>query len=198
MVHGWDGCRTGYPTPAFVPRSSLRAECSSILGIPAAPVNGSKCGPLPADLCAGINDFMCGNTPENKFITCFYGLLDIPRRRLTFSNAGHNPPMLVRSNGGCVRLEDGGKVIGAFIDSTYAQAEVQLCSGDRLLLFTDGLTEASNEAGEEFGEERLRQLLVERRRLGALELQACILNTVKAFCGAEFDDDAALMVLAAE
>jgi sigma-B regulation protein RsbU (phosphoserine phosphatase) len=152
----------------------------------------------PASLCAGLNDFMCGNTPENKFITCFYGLLDVPRRRLTFSNAGHNPPLLVRSNGACVRLENGGTVIGAFTDTNYTQAEVQLYSGDRLLMFTDGLTEATNEAGEEFGEERLRDLLVERRRSSAAELQECILNTVKAFCDSEFDDDAALLVLEVE
>jgi len=152
----------------------------------------------PASLCAGLNDFMCGNTPENKFITCFYGLLDVPRRRLTFANAGHNPPLLVRSDGECVHLENGGTVIGAFSDANYTQAEVQLCSGDRLLMFTDGLTEATNEAGEEFGEERLRDLLVERRRFSAAELQECILNTVRAFCGGEFDDDAALMVLEVE
>jgi len=65
-------------------------------------------------------------------------------------------------------------------------------------MFTDGLTEATNEAGEEFGEERLRDLLVERRRFSAAELQECIFEHSRAFCGGEFDDDAALMVLEVE
>jgi sigma-B regulation protein RsbU (phosphoserine phosphatase) len=103
----------------------------------------------PSELCAKLNRIMCGNTPLRKFITCFYGDLDVSNRKLTFTNAGHNPPMLMRGNGECVRLDEGGPVIGAFCESRYNQQEIQLREGDKLLLFTDGVTEARDASGEE-------------------------------------------------
>ena len=151
----------------------------------------------PATLCDRLNQVMYGNTPENKFITCFYGLMDIQRRRLTYSNAGHNPPFLVRRNGDCLRLEAGGPVLGPFIDSIYSEGEVELRSDDRLVLFTDGLTEVTNSAGDEFGEDRLRDLIVANRNLSASDLQAKIMDTVREFCNNEFHDDAALLVMEA-
>src|SRR5262249_27542244 len=143
-----------------------------------------------------INGVMCDNMPLHKFISCFYGVLNIPQRILTFTNAGHNAPILVRSDGKSFRLDEGGRVIGAFPNTHYAQAESELRPGDRLLLFTDGLTEACNADGEEFGEERLLNLLIELRHLGATEIQARILTSVRIFCGDQFDDDATLMVVA--
>jgi sigma-B regulation protein RsbU (phosphoserine phosphatase) len=152
----------------------------------------------PSELCGRLNAVMYANTPLNKFITCFYGLLDVKSRLLTFTNAGHNPPLLVRRNGDCLRLEDGGQVLGAFAHSLYDECAISLHAGDRLLLFTDGLTEARNANGEEFGEQRLRDLLIASRNLGAAELQARILNAVRGFCGNVFHDDAALMVVTVE
>ena len=152
----------------------------------------------PSELCGRLNGVMYANTPLNKFITCFYGMLDVKSRLLTFTNAGHNPPLLVRRNGDCVRLEDGGPVLGGFLDSVYEECEISLHAGDRLLLFTDGLTEARNANGEEFGEERLRDLLIGSRNLSAADLQVRILNEVKRFCGNVFHDDAALMVVTVE
>jgi phosphoserine phosphatase RsbU/P len=149
----------------------------------------------PNDLCARLNKLIYGNIPLNRFITCFIGLLDIRRRVLRFSNAGHNAPMLVRGNGKLSRLQTGGRVLGAFTDSRYRQSEVQLRSGDRLLLFTDGLTEVRNASGQEFGEARLGDLLVEQQRRSANELQTIIMERVSEFCGNQFDDDAALMVV---
>ena len=152
----------------------------------------------PSELCLKLNRMMCGNTPLRKFITCFYGDLDVSTRKLTFTNAGHNPPMLMRRAGSCVRLEEGGPVIGAFCESRYTQQEIQLDAGDKLLLFTDGVTEARNAAGEEFGEERLQECLRFYRGNNAAELRAIILNEVRSFCGDKFDDDVALMVVLAE
>jgi sigma-B regulation protein RsbU (phosphoserine phosphatase) len=149
------------------------------------------------DVCAQLNQLMCGNMPLNKFISSFYGVIDVPRRVLQFTNAGHNPPLLIRSTGETTRLTVGGKVLGAFCESTYGHQEIELRSGDRLTLFTDGLTEVRNSAGEEFGEARLRQVLIEERRQSPAELQSVIMNRVREFSGGEFEDDVALMVVAA-
>jgi sigma-B regulation protein RsbU (phosphoserine phosphatase) len=150
---------------------------------------------MPVDLCSQLNKLLNSNIPGNKFITCFYGLVDIRRRVLHFTNAGHNPPLLVRQNGDVLRLETGGRVLGAFADSTYRQGEVALGSGDRLLLFTDGITEVCNSAGEEFGEARLRELLEREHHRSAADLQKTIMDRVNEFCGSQFEDDAALMVV---
>jgi sigma-B regulation protein RsbU (phosphoserine phosphatase) len=150
----------------------------------------------PRDLCARVNAVMCANTPENRFITCFYAVLDTNSRKLVFTNAGHNPPLLVRDEE-CIRLSQGGQVLGVFRDSQYVQSEVELRAGDRLVMFTDGLTEATDAGGEEFGEKRLLDLILKNRRRGASELQQSIMAAVKEFCGDEFHDDAALIVLAA-
>jgi phosphoserine phosphatase RsbU/P len=150
---------------------------------------------MPATLCSQLNKVLNGNIPANRFITCFYGLLDVRRRILRFTNAGHNPPLLVRRNGQVLRLEIGGRVLGAFDDSTYLEGEVVLRSGDRLLLFTDGVTEVRNLSGEEFGEARLREFLAREHRRSAVDLQTTIMDRVSEFCGGQFEDDAALMVV---
>jgi len=152
----------------------------------------------PSEVCVKLNRLMCGNTPLRKFVTCFYADLDIVNRTLAFSNAGHNPPVLMNRDGECIRLEDGGPVIGAFTGSKYTQREIQLSEGDRLLLFTDGVTEARNQSGEEFGEERLQKCMRSYRGQNAPELRTMIVNEVAEFCSNNFDDDAALMVVIAE
>jgi phosphoserine phosphatase RsbU/P len=148
------------------------------------------------EVCARLNQLMYGNLPLNRFISSFYGVLDLSRRVLQFSNAGHNPPLLVRSNGETTRLTIGGKVLGAFADSTYAHQEIQLRAGDRLALFTDGLIEVRNATGEEFGEARLRELLVQKRDRSASDLQSLMMDAAMEFSGSQFEDDVALMVVA--
>ena len=152
----------------------------------------------PSEVCEKLNQLMCSNTPLRKFISCFYGELDVPNRTLTFTNAGHNPPILMRRKGECIHLEDGGRVIGAFCDSSYTQSEIKFYEGDKLLLFTDGVTEARNAIGEEFGDKRLQECVRAYRGRSAAELRTTILNEVTQFCGDNFDDDAALMVVIAE
>ena len=170
--------------PAALLMSNMQASLKSL----------SAEGLSPSELCSKLNKLMCGNTPLRKFITCFYSELDITTRKLTFTNAGHNPPMLVRSDGECVRLEEGGRVIGAFCDSTFTEREVQLYQGDKLLLFTDGVTEARNAEGEEFGDHRLLEFLRSYVGRNAAELRMLILDAVTDFCGGNFDDDATLMI----
>lgn len=152
----------------------------------------------PKDLCAKVNRATRANVAADKFITLFYGLLDVGGHRLIYTNAGHNPPFLVRQDGSHLRLLEGGTVIGVLRDGTYVQDEVQLCTGDRLVLFTDGVTEARSPEDEEFGEERLFGLLVENRHLGARDLQNKILGDVSDFCRGNFHDDATLIVVAVQ
>ena len=174
--------------PAALLMSNMQASLKSL----------SAEGLSPSELCSKLNKLMCGNTPLRKFITCFYSELDIATRKLTFTNAGHNPPMLVRGDGECVRLEEGGRVIGAFCDSTFTQRETQLYQGDKLLLFTDGVTEARNAEGEEFGDQRLLECLRSYAGRNATALRTLILDEVTEFCDGNFDDDATLMIVIAD
>ena len=151
--------------------------------------------PSPADVSTRLNNLLYANIPLHKFVTAFYAVVNIPARTLTFTNAGHNPSLLVRQNGECVQLEAGGSVLGAFPNARFAEAQIQLQHGDRLLLFTDGLTEALDQNGEQFGDERLTQLLCQHRHQCAEELKETLFNEAAEFCGNAFRDDAALMVV---
>jgi sigma-B regulation protein RsbU (phosphoserine phosphatase) len=150
----------------------------------------------PEQLCAKVNRIICDNVSPDRFITAFYGLLDGSSNRLVFTNAGHNAPVLARRDGPWLRLGEGGVPLGLFPDWNYGRGEVQLAAGDRLVLFTDGMTEVSSADGEEFGEERLVKVLLENRHLSAGELQERILAEVAKFSGGRFEDDATLVVVA--
>jgi sigma-B regulation protein RsbU (phosphoserine phosphatase) len=150
----------------------------------------------PEQLCAKVNRIICGNVSPGRFITAFYGLLDGSCNRLVYTNAGHNAPILARRDGSCLRLGEGGPPLGLFPDWNSGRGEVQFAAGDRLVLFTDGMTEVSSANGEEFGEERLVTVLLENRHLSAEELQEKILAEVAKFSGGRFEDDATLVVVA--
>jgi sigma-B regulation protein RsbU (phosphoserine phosphatase) len=92
---------------------------------------------------------------EDKFITLFYALVNVECNTVQFTNARHDAPILTREDGTQVRLQEGGLIVGAFQESAYAQGEIELRPGDRLVMFTDGVSEAVNGDGEEFGEKRL-------------------------------------------
>ena len=149
----------------------------------------------PEEVSTRLNYELYANIPLHKFVTAFYGVVNIAARTLTFTNAGHNPPLLVHSNGECVRLEAGGSVLGAFPDMPFTQDVLDLQHDDRLVLFTDGLTEAVDASGEQFGEERLIRLLREHRHESAEDLKEILFHAVGEFCGDTFHDDAALMVV---
>jgi FixJ family two-component response regulator len=149
----------------------------------------------PAAMCAKLNRVVCGNIADDRFITFFYGLLDTERKTFAYANASHCAPMLVRADGEVLRLDAGGLMLGPFPDGQFEQGEIQLQSGDRLLLFTDGITEANNDCDDEFDEARLIDLLTANRALAAAQLQEVIMENVTEFCGGDFHDDATLMVL---
>jgi sigma-B regulation protein RsbU (phosphoserine phosphatase) len=140
---------------------------------------------------------MCDNTVLHRFITCFYALVDTQNKKISYTNAGHCPPMLAR-DGSCLRLKDGGSVLGIFPGHSYVDGEIELLSGDCLLLFTDGVTEARSPAGKEFGETRLQELLLAGHDLPAAALRDQILEAVREFSDGEVYDDATLMVVRVE
>ncbi len=151
----------------------------------------------PSAVCAKLNAFLCSNLAPGKFITLFYGVLDAERRTLTYESAGHCPALLLKKPGHVEALRGEGAVLGVLPDWTYRDSVAPLSAGDRLLLYTDGVTEAENQAGEEFGEERLVQA-AHLANGSAENTQRKIMEEVSHFCGANFADDATLMVVTLE
>lgn len=152
----------------------------------------------PSGLCRRLNQVICEDTAPSKFITMFAAVLDSAELAITYANAGHNPPLLVSPPLPVRRLDHGGPLLSAIRDAAYEEETVQLEPGTRLLLFTDGVSEAESPGGGEFGEERLVQLLFNSGANGAHALQARILDEVGAFCRHEFHDDATLVTVTVE
>jgi len=151
----------------------------------------------PHELCSRLNRILCDIMPADKFISLFYGVLDNSKNCLTYCNAGHNPPLLMRTDGTSDELQSSGAILGQFPNWNYAQRELFLNHGDTLVLFTDGLVEACNEQYEPFGESRLLQITRELAGSGAIKLQRTLLDAVANHCGGKFQDDVTMIVLRA-
>ena len=148
----------------------------------------------PAELMAHINRTLIRRAIQSRFVTVMYGALGADGC-LTYSNAGHNPPILVGRDG-VRRFETGGLILGLFPRATYEEETVQLEDGDTLVVFSDGVTDALNEAGDEFGEERLLQCVGEHLGCATDVLLDRILATVKDFAAsATQNDDVTALVL---
>jgi sigma-B regulation protein RsbU (phosphoserine phosphatase) len=174
-----------------MPAALLMSNVQAVLKSFASDVVG------PDELCARVNNVMCDNIVSHRFITCFYALLDNQNRKLSYTNAGHCPPMLIR-DGACLRLKEGGPVLGIFPNRPYVEGNIELQHGDCLVLFTDGVTEARNSTGREFGEDRLQKLLTGSSKLRAADLRDRIMEAVNEFTEGEVYDDATLMVVRVE
>jgi sigma-B regulation protein RsbU (phosphoserine phosphatase) len=150
----------------------------------------------PEDLCTRLNALLCRNIASDRFVTLFYAQLDGPARQLRYVSAGHNPPFVLHRDGSHQRLCEGGIVLGVFANQAFKSGAVQLQSGDRMVLYTDGVTEACNSDDEEFGEERLLQVLQQNLARTAVDIQKNILQAVAEFSRGTWQDDATLLVVA--
>lgn len=148
-----------------------------------------------AQLVARLNRQLCETTGMEKYASLFCALYDEAERKLTYTNAGHLPPVVLRADG-LEQLDVGGAVVGLFDDIPYAQASVHLAPGDLFVAFTDGLTEAENAYGEELTAERLLRVIQRQALVAApAELVRAVLDEVRAWVGtAEQADDMTLLV----
>ena len=150
------------------------------------------------EMVSRINDLIYRNTALDKFITFFYGQLHIKTNVFTFCNAGHNPPYKMSSKGKTEELSIGGIILGMMPDMKFETGEVILKPGDRIVMFTDGITEAMDTKEEEFGEERLQNTIQKWPDLSAQDLMDKISSEVKQFSeGAPQADDITMVVLKA-
>jgi sigma-B regulation protein RsbU (phosphoserine phosphatase) len=152
----------------------------------------------PNDVCSSVNRLLCRNIASGKFVTFCYAVIDTEHRQLTYANAGHFPPVLVRADGKAERLGTTGLVLGVSNDWTYDTGLIDLRSGDRLVCFTDGITEANSPDGEEFGEDRLIDTIRSHRTEAADRLAKLVNDKVLAWTGGAAQDDATLIVAAVD
>ena len=161
-------------------QANLRSQCG----------NGFE----PQRLLQSVNHLFYENTVESSYATLFFAEYDDRARRLRYANCGHYSALLLRSDGTLERLESTGTVLGLFEEWDCTLGERRLFPGDILALYTDGISEASNPGGEEYGEERLVEALERNRELGAQALVESIVKQVQDFSSLEQHDDITLIV----
>jgi serine phosphatase RsbU (regulator of sigma subunit) len=159
-------------------------------------------GMRPRELCTSVNQVMCENIAGHGFITFFYAVIDsdeFGRKRCTYCNAGHNPPILATSGvEGSARLDCGGGVLGVFPHWSYDEQAVLLNSGDRILMYTDGITESRNLKGEEFGEKRLADLMCVSENTDAASMVERTFALVSQFSGGNVEDDMTVFAISVD
>jgi phosphoserine phosphatase RsbU/P len=148
-----------------------------------------------AAVLGAVNREVHASSLPNRYATLFYGVFDEATRALQYVNAGHNPPMVLRRDRSVLRLESGGPPVGMFPNWTYKEGAVRLDPGDLVLAFTDGVTEAVNPAGDEWGEEGLLRAVAEHDAQSADEMVEGIFRSMDEFSLGQQTDDATVMVL---
>jgi phosphoserine phosphatase RsbU/P len=149
----------------------------------------------PGSLLGLLNHQLFESTPPEKYATLFLGIYDGRSRRLTYSNGGHLPPILIGEDGRVRRLEAGGTVVGLFDNMTYDEGHVDMRPGEIFLAYSDGVTEPENEFGE-FGEERLIDLVSGNRRLPLVQISQTVTAAVDDWIGENEQPDDITLVLA--
>jgi sigma-B regulation protein RsbU (phosphoserine phosphatase) len=164
----------GKSIPAALLMASFQASLKTVAATPCA----------IKELVGSMNDYVCTNSQGGRrFITAFIAEFDPGSRSLTYINAGHNPPLLRRSSGEVERLEAGGLPLGILPRGEYHSGQVTLAPGDWLAIFTDGLVEAVNQRGEEFGEERVIAVLQGAASASATDLISRLMVGLDLFVG---------------
>jgi len=177
---------SGKGTPAAILMANVQAAVRAL----------SESGVPSGTLIERVNRLVHGYTEDSVFITFFYCVLDTKTGDLTYVNAGHNPPWIMRRDGTCDQLMEGGLVIGVMPGVLYEEGHTRLAPGDDLVLYTDGITEATNGDDEMFGEERLERLLMEHRHASAREIEEYVYTSIKDFAaGASQSDDLTMVVV---
>ena len=155
-----------------------------------------EAGTKPGVLCARLNQFLTRHATAGRYVTFFVIRLDVIAGRLSYCNAGHNPPLLLRADGTVARLHGGGPVLGVFSEREFEENELPLAARDRVVLYTDGVSESWNAAGEEFGDDRIVAAALGGGWAGAEETQHRILDALDAFARGNYHDDVTTVVLA--
>ena len=145
---------------------------------------------------AKINEIMCENTDSSHFITFCWGIFERKDSLFRYVNAGHNPPYFIKADGRVKQLQKGGLLLGVLPGVSYEEGHEPFHVQDVLVLYTDGVTEAMNEAGEEYGEERFLKVLLQHRQETAEDILHAVIKDVRRFTGeAPLSDDLTLVVL---
>ncbi len=177
-----DACGHGFPAALLI--SQIQAIIKSEVK------NGSSL----SETMNFINSHIRATFLKGKFITLFYGIYDAGQEQLVYINAGHNFPILVKKNGEHEFLTQSSPALGLAHDITFNIGHMHLDAGDRLFLYTDGITEAMNKNREEFGEERLLQMIKENRHQQPKDLLKLILNATAQHGQTKFLDDRTMMI----
>ena len=161
---------SGKGTPASLLMANMQATIRALV-----PLDLSL-----SELTKRVNNLMCRNTGSDRFITFFWGIVDTEAKSLNYVNAGHNPPYIFRSNGTIDRLDKGGIILGVMQTMIpYEEDTVLLREGDVFLLFTDGVSEAMDKEGNEYGEDRLEKVARESLKLPPDAILSNIVSSVK-------------------
>lgn len=179
---------SGKGVPAALLMAFLRASLRAATHI----------GYSPHISMAKVNYLLWESIERNQFVTAFYGILDATNKTLSYTNAGHNPPLLLDKNGKAKFIDKGSLPLGMFRDTRYHEYYLTTEPGDVLLLYTDGVTEAQNSHGEEFGRTRLAEAARANQQLSARDLITAVKNEVMEWTeGQGATDDATFFVIKA-
>jgi sigma-B regulation protein RsbU (phosphoserine phosphatase) len=149
----------------------------------------------PSALLSLLNHQLYESTPPEKYATLFLGVYDGRLRRMTYSNGGHLPPIVISENGAITKLEAGGTVVGLFDNMCYDEGSVDMQPGDILVGYSDGVTEPENDFGE-FGEQRLIDLVRRNRQQPLTQISQTVTHAVDDWIGDKEQPDDVTLVLA--